>query len=84
MRIDDVADTWGISTRTVYRLIERGLLPAEIVTIQVPQDCYDIPATMMSRVEEMLKHKGKTKKKDTTLIREYLTQLNMGNQVHSD
>jgi len=82
MKVENVAYEWNISTRTVYRLIERGLLPAEIVTIQIPQECYDIPATTVSRVAEMLKQK-KSKKKATTLIREYLAQFKLGNQVKS-
>jgi stalled ribosome rescue protein Dom34 len=78
MKIEYVAKEWGISSRTVYRLVERGLLPAEIITVSIPQECYDIAVITVSRVSEMLKQKRKSKKKTTTLIREYLSILARG------
>jgi len=83
MRIEVVAKEWGISIRTVYRLVKNKLLPAEIVTDQKPQDRFDIASSLVSEVRQELdrgdycygtKKVGK-KLSRPVLIRKYLAGL---------
>ena len=74
MRVESVAEAWGISPRTVYRLIKKGLLPAEIVTNLKPQDRFDIAPPLVSEVEQEL-DKAKGKLSRPLIIRRYLASI---------
>ena len=74
MRVESAAKAWGISPRTVYRLIKKKLLPAEVITNLKPQNRFDIAPSLVTEVEQELdKAKGKLSK--PLIIRRYLASI---------
>jgi predicted DNA-binding transcriptional regulator AlpA len=80
MRVEAVAEEWGISKRTVYRLIKRGLVVAEIITDQIPTKRFDIPASFVSKVSSEA-DKIAFSASPACRIRKCLTQIKEGQGI---
>lgn len=60
MHVTEVARELGVSTRTVYRLIQGGNLPAKVVTRNRPVTGYDVDESLVSKIKEKLQNKKPT------------------------
>lgn len=74
MRIEDVARTWGINVRAVYRLITDGVLYAEEKPRVTILTGYDIEDTLVHKVKECIKRHKKRKLKPS-VVKKILIEL---------
>lgn len=54
MRVEEVAQVWGISARQVYRLIKDGTLPATRKPRDRPVVGYEVDPLTVSSIKKML------------------------------
>ena len=71
--IKQVAERWGISSRSVYRMIETGILPAKTTARPIPVYSYSVDGYLVDKVEKALQLQGKqSPRKIKKLIKENL------------
>ena len=59
MRIADAAKQWGISERSLYRLVQEGIIPATVRVRDSPLVGYDIEEDLVSMVKAGIQDSGK-------------------------
>lgn len=70
MRVSQVATSWGISSRQVYRLIESGVLPAVAKARDHPVMGYEVDAALVATVYGALERLGFPKGQLAEIIEE--------------
>jgi DNA-binding LacI/PurR family transcriptional regulator len=85
MLVDKVAQNWGVSRRTVYRLINDKLIPSTITKRKITVECQSIDYQLVTEVNRRLQ---RYKKRNTSAIKKILNEIKQNkekeNQTSND